>query len=100
MVNERRFRHGLLYSPDHAEYPAACLVHAILASAARLVGASAFAGEKKYWGQGRDKGETPSDYHAQRAREMLEIDFCRGQKLLQVTQASVLCCLEAYTAAK
>ena len=100
MVNERKFRQGMLHTPEHAEYPAACLVHAVLASAARIVSPGFYVGEKKYWGQGRQKDESLSDYHAQRAREMLENDFCKGHKLLQVTQASVLCCLQAYTSAK
>ncbi|GAA5991948.1 hypothetical protein JCM10908_002285 [Rhodotorula pacifica] len=100
LIDEARFRASFAYPFDDPRSPVTCLLHAIVATAAMMVNEETFfADEPKYWlydGQGR----SCSDYHARRAREMLQSSLHQGRQLLQIVQASVLCVFCAYTNAR
>ncbi|KWU43316.1 hypothetical protein RHOSPDRAFT_29731 [Rhodotorula sp. JG-1b] len=100
LIDEARFRASFAYPFDDPRSPVACLLHAIVATAAMMVNEETFfADEPKYWlydGQGR----SCSDYHARRAQEMLQSALHQGRHLLQIVQASVLCVFCAYTNAR
>lgn len=101
LIDEARFRASFAYPFDDPRSPVTCLLHGIAATAAMMVNEETFfADEPKYWlydGQGRS---SCSDYHARRAREMLQSSFLQGRQLLQVVQTSVLCVFCAYTNAR
>lgn len=59
-------------SPTHSHFPSSCLLHAILASAARMVSEDFFAAEEKYWGK-ENRDETVADYHAVKAKVRLPV---------------------------
>jgi hypothetical protein len=46
--------------PDHPEYPAECLLHAMVATATDLAGLDAWEGEARYW----TEGQSPAVFHA------------------------------------
>jgi hypothetical protein len=100
LIDEARFRASFAYPFDDPRSPVACLLHAMVATAAMMVNEETFfADEPKYWlydGQGR----SCSDYHARRAQEMLQSALHQGRHLLQIVQASVLCVFCAYTNAR
>lgn len=99
LINERRFRQSLTYLelPSDPRSPAPCLLHAIVATAALLVPESFYSdSEPRYWGT----KTTLSCHHAKLAERALDAAFQKGRQLLQVVQASVLCCFCAYTDAR
>ncbi|GAA5909807.1 hypothetical protein JCM8208_005467 [Rhodotorula glutinis] len=99
LINERRFRQSLTYLelPSDPRSPSPCLLHAIVATAALLVPESFCApNEPRYW----SPKSSLSSHHAKLAERALDPAFQRGRQLLQVVQASVLCCFCAYTDAR
>jgi len=99
LINERRFRQSLTYLelPSDPRSPSPCLLHAIVATAALLVPESFYAPhEPRYW----SPKSSLSSHHAKLAERALDPAFQRGRQLLQVVQASVLCCFCAYTDAR
>lgn len=67
MVNARKFLAAMQLPPTHSGFPHPSLIHAMLASAARLVSSDFFTREEKYWGR-TDPGESVSDYHAKKSK--------------------------------
>lgn len=67
MINERKFLAAMRLPPSHVNFPHPCLLHAMLASASRMVSKDTFQHEAKYWGK-MDENETVADYHAKRAK--------------------------------
>ncbi|GAA5845123.1 hypothetical protein JCM9279_005442 [Rhodotorula babjevae] len=99
LINERRFRQSLTYLelPSDPRSPSPCLLHAMVATAALLVPESFYAPhEPRYW----SPKSSLSSHHAKLAERALDPAFQRGRQLLQVVQASVLCCFCAYTDAR
>ncbi|KPV72281.1 uncharacterized protein RHOBADRAFT_56093 [Rhodotorula graminis WP1] len=99
LINERRFRQSLTYLelPSDPRSPSPCLLHALVATAALLVPESFYAPhEPRYW----SPKSSLSSHHAKLAERALDPAFQRGRQLLQVVQASVLCCFCAYTDAR
>lgn len=109
MVNQARFLASLALPPTHVGFPPSCLLHAMLATASRFVSEDAFAfggddgagaGFGTYWRRGEVGVNSPAEYHAARAKEGIQTAIRTGYRLLQTTQATILCCLESYTSAK
>lgn len=67
MVNARKFLAAMQLPPTHSGFPHRSLIHAMLASAARLVSSDFFTHEEKYWGR-NDPSESVSDYHAKSSK--------------------------------
>lgn len=60
LINRRRFMAAFECPPDHPEYPAECLLHAMVATATDLAGLDAWEGEERYW----NEGQSPAVFHA------------------------------------
>lgn len=101
LINEARFRASMTYPPDDPRAPIPCLLHAMIATAAMMVAEdSFFASESyRYWDLDAS-GTSLCDYHALRAESLLNPALKQGRQLLQIVQASVLCCFCAYTSAR
>lgn len=105
------------HPPDHPDYPAECLLHAMVATATDLAGLDAWEGEERYW----NEGQSPAVFHADLAevrrhdptrgqahrafstdrtplvQYLLPLGFRTERNLLQVAQAAVLfACLNLY----
>ena len=105
MINQPRFLASLALPPTHALFPPSCLLHAMLATASRFVSDDAFALADEasfgtYWRRAEPGVHTPADYHAARAKEGIQAAIRTGHRLLQTTQATILCCLDSYTSAR
>lgn len=93
LINRRRFMAAFARPPDHPEYPAECLLHAMVATATDLAGVEAWEGEVRYW----TEGQSPAVFHADLAEYLLPLGFRTERNLLQVAQAAVLfACLNLY----
>ncbi|TKA58527.1 hypothetical protein B0A53_00268 [Rhodotorula sp. CCFEE 5036] len=93
LINRRRFTAAFAHPPDHPEYPAECLLHAMVATATDLAGLDAWEGEARYW----TEGQSPAVFHADLAEYLLPLGFRTERNLLQVAQAAVLfACLNLY----
>jgi hypothetical protein len=114
LINRRRFTAAFAHPPDHPEYPAECLLHAMVATATDLAGLDAWEGEARYW----TEGQSPAVFHADLAevnrfvalvmlgtmltefcvvQYLLPLGFRTERNLLQVAQAAVLfACLNLY----
>ncbi|POY71910.1 hypothetical protein BMF94_5067 [Rhodotorula taiwanensis] len=93
LINRRRFMAAFECPPDHPEYPAECLLHAMVATATDLAGLDAWEGEERYW----NEGQSPAVFHADLAEYLLPLGFRTERNLLQVAQAAVLfACLNLY----
>lgn len=60
LINRRRFMTAFDHPPDHPDYPAECLLHAMVATATDLSGLEAWEGEERYW----NEGQSPAVFHA------------------------------------
>lgn len=100
MIDRARFLANLSLPPTHHQFPPSCLLHAMLATAARLVSDDFFAGENEYWRRGDNAVRHPAEYHAARAKAGIEEALKTGYRLFQTAQAIVLICHEAYAAAR
>ncbi|GAA6045412.1 hypothetical protein RTBOTA2_003684 [Rhodotorula toruloides] len=93
LINRRRFLDGFSQPPDHPDYPAKCLLHAMVATATDLAGDEPWQGEERYW----PEGQSPAVYHADLADVLIPLGFRSESNLLQVAQAAVLfACLNLY----
>lgn len=93
LINRRRFLEGFSHPPDHPDYPAKCLLHAMVATATDLAGDEPWQGEERYW----PAGQSPAVYHADLADVLIPLGFRSESNLLQVAQAAVLfACLNLY----
>ncbi|GAA5881072.1 hypothetical protein JCM3774_003003 [Rhodotorula dairenensis] len=93
LINRRRFMAAFEHPPDHPDYPAECLLHAMVATATDLAGLDAWEGEERYW----NEGQSPAVFHADLAEYLLPLGFRTERNLLQVAQAAVLfACLNLY----
>ncbi|KAL8279936.1 hypothetical protein RQP46_007786 [Phenoliferia psychrophenolica] len=99
MVNQAKFLTSMSLPPTHSKFPHVSLIHAMLATAARMVGPTFFAQEEKYWGL-EDREQTVADYHAKKSMVAIDTAIAKGQSLLQVAQSIVLICLWSFTAAR
>lgn len=81
---QTKFLASMTLSPTHPQFPSSCLLHAILASSARMVSEDFFAQEEKYWGKD-DHEETVADYHAVKAK----VRFLRLDTPLDSTNTSL-----------
>lgn len=71
LINRRRFMAAFARPPDHPEYPAECLLHAMVATATDLAGVEAWEGEVRYW----TEGQSPAVFHADLAEVCLVPQF-------------------------
>ncbi|GAA5992380.1 hypothetical protein JCM10908_000454 [Rhodotorula pacifica] len=93
LINRKRFMSAFEHPPDHPDYPAECLLHAMVATATDLAGLDAWEGEERYW----NDGQSPAVFHADLAEYLLPLGFRTERNLLQVAQAAVLfACLNLY----
>lgn len=101
LINEARFRASMTYPPDDPRAPIPCLLHAMIATAAMMVAEDSFFASESYRYWDLDgSGTSLCDYHAVRAESLLNPSLKQGRQLLQIVQASVLCCFCAYTSAR
>lgn len=92
LVSRRRFMETFALGPAHPDYPAKCLLHAMVATATDLAGDEVWEGEERYWG---DQG--PAEYHADFADVLIPLGFRTERNILQVAQAAVLfACFNLY----
>ncbi|KAM0751551.1 hypothetical protein T439DRAFT_324738 [Meredithblackwellia eburnea MCA 4105] len=99
MVNQGRFLANLALPPTHSGFPHTSLIHAMLATAARMVGNGFFSNEERYWGTADDTSAV-ADYHGLRAKFHIDAALARGQKLFHVAQAVVLVCHWSFTTSR
>ncbi|GJN91141.1 hypothetical protein Rhopal_004159-T1 [Rhodotorula paludigena] len=85
LVNRRRFLRAFAHPPDHPDYPAVSLLHAMIATATDLAGEEIWEGEETYWGP-----QGPAEYHADLADVLVPLGFRSEKNILQVAQAAVL----------
>ncbi|BGP48904.1 hypothetical protein JCM10450v2_004783 [Rhodotorula kratochvilovae] len=92
LVSRRRFMEAFALPPEHPDYPARCLLHAMVATATDLAGDEVWEGEERYWG-----AQGPAEYHADFADVLLPLGFRTERNILQVAQAAVLfACFNLY----
>ncbi|GAA5971169.1 hypothetical protein JCM11641_004170 [Rhodosporidiobolus odoratus] len=87
LINRKRFMQRFDLPPGDPDFPAQCLLHAMITTAADLIGEeAAFEGEERYW----PEGTSPTLYHADQGDYLIPLGFRREKNLLQVAQAAVL----------
>ncbi|KAM0786648.1 hypothetical protein ACM66B_002097 [Microbotryomycetes sp. NB124-2] len=96
MINGQKFLADMALPPTNSGFPHPCLIHAMLATATRMVSADFFGFEQRYWGS----EATPADYHAKRARAHVEEAIAGGKRLFQVLQATIMLCMYSYSTAR
>ncbi|KAI5477187.1 hypothetical protein MNV49_006631 [Pseudohyphozyma bogoriensis] len=99
MIHQGRFLASMQLPPNNSGFPHVSLIHAMLATAARLVSDTFFDHEDSYWSK-EVPGETPCDFHARKAKAAIDAAIGTGSKLFQVMQASTLICYYSYSAAR
>ncbi|KAK4048864.1 hypothetical protein OIO90_005672 [Microbotryomycetes sp. JL221] len=96
MLNPQKFFAAMSLPPTNNGFPHSALLHAVLATAVRMVSVDFFGFEHRYWGE----EATPADYHAKRARVHVEEAIITGRRLMQVLQASILLSFYSYSRAR
>ncbi|GAA6048397.1 hypothetical protein JCM3770_003738 [Rhodotorula araucariae] len=92
LISRRRFMEAFALPPEHPDYPAKCLLHAMVATATDLAGHEVWEGEERYWG-----AQGPAEYHADFADVLIPLGFRTERNILQVAQAAVLfACFNLY----
>ncbi|BGP16895.1 hypothetical protein JCM10213_007340 [Rhodosporidiobolus nylandii] len=87
LINRKRFMAAFDLGPSHPDFPAQALLHAMVATAADLLGEeAAFEGEARYW----PEGAKAALFHADYADSLLPLAFRQEKNMLQVAQAAVL----------
>ncbi|GAA5872927.1 hypothetical protein JCM8547_003266 [Rhodosporidiobolus lusitaniae] len=89
LINRKRFLDRFALPPDHPDFPAHCLLHAMVVTASDLLGEdAAFDGEVQYW----PVGQSPTFYHHAQGSDLLLSSARTAKRLLDVAQASILFC--------
>lgn len=68
MIHQSRFLTSMTLPPKHVGFPHLSLLHAMLATASRIVSASFFEGEEQYWRKLGGEGKGVSEYHSVQSR--------------------------------
>lgn len=97
LVNKQKFFAHLALQPSHRDFPHTALIHAMCAVATRFIKQDAFDLDKEtYW----RSAPSPTDYHANAAKNHVDNAIVKGEKLFNVAQAIILICFYFYTSAR